>query len=75
MSLISFAEAKELVLARLRQWMQELPESERRRPRKIINFKPYSVLDLIAEVERETVVGRTYVFDEAKRLGYAVAEE
>jgi hypothetical protein len=75
MSMISFAEAKALVLARLRQWLQELPESERRRPRKIINFKPYSVLDLITEVERESEVGRTYVFDEVKLLGYAVAEE
>lgn len=74
MSEISFAEAKKLVLARLRQWMEELPESERRRPRKIINFKPYSVLDLIAEVERESDVGRAYIFDEAKLLGYAVAE-
>lgn len=74
MSSISFAEAKELVLARLRQWMEELPESERRRPRKIINFKPYSVLDLIAEVERESEVGRTYVFDEAKKMDYVVEE-
>jgi len=74
MSTISFAEAKQLVLARLRQWMEELPEAERRRPRKIIDFKPYSVLDLIAEVERETDVGRAYVFDQAKLLGYVVAE-
>jgi len=75
MSVISFEAAKDLVLARLRQWSEELPEAERRRPRKVINFKPYSVLDLIAEVEKETVVGRTYVFDEAKRLGYVLPEE
>jgi hypothetical protein len=52
--------------------MQELPEAERRRPRKIINFKPYSVLDLIREVEANTEVGKIYVMDEAKRLGYVV---
>jgi len=72
MSVISYEEAKALVLARLRQWLQELPEAERGRPRKIINFKPYSVLDLIREVEMDTDVGRKYVYDEAKRLGYAV---
>lgn len=72
MSSVSFAEARDLVLARLRQWMQELPEAERRRPRKIINFKPYSVLDLIREVEANTEVGKIYVMDEAKRLGYVV---
>jgi hypothetical protein len=72
MSSISYDEAKALVLARLRQWLSELPESEKRRPRKIVNFQPYSVLDLIAEVERDSDVGKTYVFDEAKLLGYVV---
>jgi hypothetical protein len=72
MSAISFGGAKALVLSRLRQWLQELPESEKRRPRIIIDFKPYSILDLIAEVERESEVGRTYVMDQAKQLGYAI---
>jgi hypothetical protein len=72
MSAITFAEAKELVLARLRQWLEELPEAERRRPRKIINFKPYSILDLIAQVEQESVVGREYVYDQAKSMSYVV---
>ena len=72
MSTITFEAAKILVLARLRDWLQQLSEAERRRPRKIINFKPYSVLDLIREVEEETTVGRIYVFDECKRLGYVV---
>ena len=73
MSAISFEEAKILVLERLRQWLQEVPESEKRRPRKIINFKPYSILDLIAEVEKESEVGKSIVFDEAKKLGYVIA--
>jgi len=51
MSTITFEAAKILVLARLRDWLQQLSEAERRRPRKIIKFKPYSVLDLIREVE------------------------
>jgi hypothetical protein len=72
MSAISLAQAKDLVLARLRQWLQELPVAERERPRKIIDFKPYSVLDLIREVEMNTEVGKKYVFDEAKRMGYVV---
>jgi hypothetical protein len=72
MSVATFGEAQDLVLARLRQWLEEIPESERRRPRKVIDFKPYSILDLIREVEGNTEVGRTYVFDEAKRLGYVV---
>jgi len=72
MSAISFDQAKELTLARLRQWLAELPEAERRRPRKIIDFKAYSVLDLIREVEMETKVGKTYIYDEMKRLNYVV---
>jgi len=72
MSAISFEQAKELTLARLRQWLAELPEAEKRRPRKIIDFKAYSVLDLIREVEMETKVGKTYIYDEAKRLNYLV---
>jgi hypothetical protein len=69
---ISFDQAQTLVLARLRQWLTEVPESERQRPRKVINFKPYSILDLIAEIERNTEVGRSYVMDQAKQLGYVV---
>ena len=72
MSAISFEQAKELTLARLRQWLTELPEAEKRRPRKIIDFKAYSVLDLIREVEMETEVGKKYIYDEAKRLNYVV---
>jgi len=30
------------------------------------------VLDLIVQVEQETEVGRKYVYDEVKRLGYVV---
>jgi len=74
MSSVSFAEAKSLVLARLRQWLQELPEAERRRPRLVIEFKPMSVLSLIVEVEMETELGLKYIYDTIKRLGYIIEE-
>jgi len=69
---ISYEEARALVLARLRQAMMEMPTAERERPRYVINFKPYSVLDLIREVEANTETGQKYVFDQAKYMGYVV---
>ena len=72
MSVISFEQGKQLTLARLRQWREELPEAERRRPRKIIDFKAFSVLDMIREVEMETETGKKIIYDEVKRLGYLV---
>lgn len=49
-----------------------MPVAERSRPRYVIDFKAYSILDLIAEVERETVIGRRQVYNRAKYLGYVV---
>lgn len=72
MSAVSFSQAKQLVLDRLRQEMLQMPVAERERPRYIINFVSYSVLDLIAEVERETEIGVKYVYDTVKQLGYVV---
>ncbi|OYD16932.1 hypothetical protein CH330_01300 [candidate division WOR-3 bacterium JGI_Cruoil_03_51_56] len=72
MSEINYVNAKKLVLDRLRQWAKELPVAERRRPRIVLDMKSYSVLDLIAQVERNSQVGKEYVFDEAKRLNYVV---
>ena len=72
MSEISYAQAKVIVLADLRQWMKSLPAAERVRPRISINLIAYSIPDLIAEVERNTEVGKKYVFSEAKRLNYVV---
>lgn len=72
LSSISYDEARALVLARLRQAMVEMPVAERARPRYIINFKPYSVLDLIALVERDAPEIREYVEDQAKYMGYVV---
>ncbi len=74
MSTISYSKAKTLILARMREFMESLPASERTRPRYIIDFKPYSILQLIAEVERNTEVGRSYVFDQARQLGYVVSD-
>lgn len=72
MSEISFAAAKKLTLDRLRQVRDEMPVAERRRPRYVIDFKTYSVLDLIVQVERETTIGKEYVFDQAKQMNYVV---
>lgn len=72
MSAISFPEAKQLVLDRLQQEMLQMPTSERERPRYIINFVSYSILDLIAQVQRETEIGVKYIYDTVKQLGYVV---
>ena len=72
MSAVTFEEAKTLVLARLRDAMQQIPVAERTRPRYILNFQPFSILDLIREVERGTVTGRNYVYREAKQLGFVI---
>jgi len=72
MSVISFRQAKELTLADLRKTMSEMPVAERSRPRYVINFKPYSILDLIALVTRDAPEIRDYVYDRAKYLGYVV---
>jgi len=71
-SVIDYATAKTLVLADLRKTMMELPVAERSRPRYVINFKAYSVLDLIALVERDAPEIRDYVYDRAKYLGYVI---
>ena len=69
---LSFSQAKKLVLDRLRTVMREMPVSEREMPRYVINFKSYSILDLITQVEMETDVGRAFVYDEVKRLNYII---
>lgn len=73
MSEINYSQAKKLTLNRLREVLKSLPVSERPRPRYIIDFKSYSILDLIAQVERDTEVGKTYVYDTAKQLNYVVS--
>lgn len=72
MSVISYEEAKILVLADLRKTMSEMPVAERSRPRYVIKFVPYSILDLIALVERDAPEIRDYVYDRAKYMGYVV---
>ncbi len=72
MSEIAYSEAKKLTLARLRQVMESLAVSERPRPRYVRDFKTLSILDLIAEVERDTEIGKKEVYEEAKQLGYLV---
>ena len=72
MSVISYEQARILVLADLRKTMSEMPVAERPRPRYIINMKPYSILDMIALVERNAPEISDFVFDRAAYLGYVV---
>ena len=69
---INYETARQLVLADLRKTMKTLPVAERERPRYMINNIPYSILDLIAAIERDTTEGKKQVFDRAKYLGYVV---
>jgi len=79
MSMISYAQAKQLTLDRLRTVMNSMPVSERGMPRYILGdpvtgvMKSLSILDLINEVQRDTNIGKNYVYSEAKQLGYAIA--
>jgi hypothetical protein len=74
LSVITYEQAKTLILERLNQQAKQLPESEKQRPRFIVgNMKTLSILDLIAEIERDTELGRAYVNDQVKQLGYAVS--
>jgi hypothetical protein len=76
--MITYATAQSLVLARLQQWLNELPVSERNRPRLMLynpdtqKTQAYSVADLIVQVTRGTSVGKDYVYSEAKRLNYVI---
>lgn len=72
MSVISYDQAKTLVLADLRKTMNEMPVAERSRPRYVINMKPYSILDLIALVERDAFEIRDWFYDRVKYMGYVV---
>ena len=72
MSAITFQQAKKLTLDRLNQLLRELPASERNRPRVVIDFKTYSVNDLIVQVERETEVGKNWIYKTAKQANYVV---
>ena len=73
MSQISFARAQSLVLERLEQDKSQLPRSEWDKKRYILdNWRNLSINELINEVRRGTPLGRKYVLDEARSLGYTV---
>jgi len=73
MSMISFAEMKVLVLSRIDGKIKDMPLSEKMRPQLIINFHPYTYLELKSQIERGTEDGKLYVYQEATKLGYAVS--
>lgn len=69
---ITYAQARQLTLDRMNQQIANLPQSELNRPRYVVGFQSYSILDMKAQVERGTQVGRTWVMNEAERLNYVV---
>jgi hypothetical protein len=75
MSEKSFEQARLMSLDRLRRQLSQMLESEKYRPRFIINFRSYSILDIIAEIEEGTEVGRTFVIDEVKRSGTVMSDD
>ena len=78
MSAITFAQAKSLTLAFLDQWLKSLPASERNMPRIAIyneatgRTEVYSVATLIAQVQRETPVGKEYINMHTTQLNYVI---
>ena len=78
MSAITFAQAKQLTLAFLDQWLKSLPASERNMPR-VMMYNPdtqrteaYSVATLIVQVQRETAVGKEYINMHTTQLNYVI---
>ena len=76
----TFSEAKYLVLQRLRQDLKKMPESERDKPRYVLadpvtgERKVLSQNALIVEVERETNLGRDYVYTVVGQLNIVITD-
>jgi len=69
---ITYAEAKRLVIERLRTWLAGIPVAERPLPRIIVAGKALSIPQLIREVEMDTPLGKRYVADEMRAMGYVI---
>lgn len=72
MERIGYWDAKRLVLARIDQVIASLPPAERNMPRVVVMGGAYSWTALRREVEMDTPVGRSYVLQHARYLGYEV---
>ena len=78
MSVLSYAQAKQLTLDRLKKVRDSMPYSEREMPRYVLGApnaaktETLSILDLIRQVEMDTPLGRAYIYGDVQQLGYAV---
>lgn len=58
---ITLRDANTIVVSQLRTTLKSLPESRKEMAQVVINFQPYTIPDLIGQIERGTPVGETYV--------------
>lgn len=65
---ITMRDAKTLVIAQLRETLKTLPLSKRETTQAIVWMKPYTIPDLIAQIERDTPVGEAYVLSTIKGM-------
>jgi len=80
MSMLSYAQARQMVLGYLQQIMQGLSPDQRYLPRygpysplpDSLERRFYSILQLIAEVQRDSYVGRTVVATYTASWGYGI---
>ena len=57
---ISYAQAKNLTLAFLRDWMNKLPAAQRTAPTIIFDMRSWNIPDMISQVTMDTPTGIRY---------------
>lgn len=66
---ITYAQAKQLTLDYLRDWMNRLPVAQRTAPVIVFNWRSWSIPEMIAQVTNDTEIGRRYVYYYIGSLG------
>jgi hypothetical protein len=69
--MVTYDELKQLVLARLDEWIRNLGV-EAQLPRQIIRGRPLSPLDMRREVQMGTEIGTEIIAMEARKMGYVI---
>ncbi|MHA1263163.1 MAG: hypothetical protein ACTSSA_13950, partial [Candidatus Freyarchaeota archaeon] len=59
---ITYAEAKQLTLDYLRDWMSKLPAAQRNAPVIMFDWRSWSIPQMIAQVQNNTDVGKRFVY-------------
>ena len=70
--MVSYEEARAIVIQRVRTWLASLPESEKSMPRLVVGTRVYSPLDILREVEMNSPTGRSFVAQQASALGILI---